>query len=204
MAIRTRITGSGVRENIMRENAKLRHPLLRTGTRHQALWQTIVQEGNPRGGMTAAQMKNACHLYHPQILKDLLDHRLVARREKNTDGAFRYVADERGRGTYVQEVTVEVELLEDDQGRFVTKTTLVGSTGDHGRIIRSLAKRRINFNVPLPNEPGVMPVAGVVNVDTPDGFSASRGKGATKTIDTSATEVEDPLLLEASASIIEG
>jgi hypothetical protein len=201
MAIRTRITGLGHRADILRKN-KARHHLIRVGTRHCAVWQTLVQDGNPRGGMTAAQLRNACHLYHPQVLKDLIDHRLVARRAKNSNGEYRYIADDKGRGSYVQVVEVEVELLEDEAGRFVTKTTLIGAAGSHGRIIRSLARRKIKFNVPLPQEPGVMPITGVVNVDNPEGFNYSQGSSRTQTIDVTGYEVEDPLLLEATATIL--
>lgn len=203
MPIRTRITGEAERAELKRK-AKGRHPLLKNGSKHQAVWQAICQDGNPKGGITAARLRALLGpIFHPQVLKDLIDHRLVTQRDKRPDGSFRYIGDDRGIGTYCQTVTVEVELLEDDKGRFVTKTTLVGSTGKHSRIIRSLGRRRINFNVPLPNEPGVEKIVGVVNVDNAQGFNSTPGMGRTaKFVEGESQQRQETGLIEGSYTIL--
>lgn len=205
MPVRTRITGQAERIDLKRK-AKGRHPLLKVGSRHSGIWQTIVNDGNPKHGITAAQIRGLNHMYHPQILKDLLDYRLVKVVGKNASGENIYIGDPNGHGTYMQQVTVEVELLEDESGKFFTRTKLQGRTTEPGRIIRSLGTRKMHFNVPLPEEPGVIKVAGDVRVDPMSDLPLSRN-AKPLTIDAEATEqkkTEVPLLLEATATIIEG
>jgi hypothetical protein len=200
MPIRTRISDRTERIELRRK-ALGRHPILKIGSRHNAVFQTIL-EGNVKGGFTAAQIDAYCGQYHPQILKDLIDYRLVRQLSRNANNEFKYVADPAAKGTYIQEVTVEVELLEDEHGRFFTRTTMKGRHPTPGRIIRSLGTRKIHFKVPLPEEASVTPVAGDVRVDDLPDTSTPR-YNPNVTIDAEASEHREPLLLEAKATIVE-
>jgi hypothetical protein len=199
--IRTRITGKAERAELHRK-AKGRHPLLKIGSRHNSIFQTILQDGNHKGGITASEIRHLNENYHPQILKDLLDHRLIKSIAKQDNNAFRYVADPAAKGSYVQEVTVEVELLEDEFGRFFTRTYLEGRHPTPGRIVRSLGSRKLHFKVPLPNEPEVTPIQGDARIDANTPLTR-RGGAQNAVIDAEAEEYREPLLLEATATRIE-
>lgn len=113
--------------------------------------------------MNAAQIAAACHVYHPQVLSDLRAAKLVieAKRVGNTKY---YIADPNGRGIHVQKVQIVVDLYETADGVFVTKATLVGQAKSDAPIVRKLKSRTVTINVPLPYEPGVEPVEGMVTV----------------------------------------
>jgi len=152
MPIKARITGDAARADIKRK-AKGRHPLLqRLDGPHLAVWQTIVQDGNPKGGMTAYQMRQATHMFHPQVLADLVASLLVAKIGRNGNNEIKYVADEKGRGAFIQTVTVHVEMYEDENGKFFTKTTIPGSDNVAGKIVRKVGERRIHMRVPMLEE----------------------------------------------------
>jgi hypothetical protein len=187
MPVRTRITGQAERADLTRKS-KGRHPILKLGSRHNAVFQTILQDGNPKGGITAAQIEAICGQYHPQILKDLLDYRLVTQYAKNSDNSYRYIADPKMRGTYIQEVTVEVTLLEDEHGRFFTLTKLPGRHPKPGRIVRALGTRKLHFRVPLPEQEGVQAVKNDSPVD-PDFAPVDFDTASEVTIDGEAVEV---------------
>lgn len=199
MGIRTRITDKAERIELERK-AKGRHPILKLGSRHNAVFQAIL-EGNAKRGYTAAQIQAFCGQYHPQILKDLLDYRLVkVVGKRGTENV--YAADPAAKGTYIQQVTVQVDLLEDEHGRFFTRTYLKGRANQPGRIIRQLGSRQIHFNIPLPEEPEVVKTTGHVVVDPiPD--EPMMGRARPMTVDASAEEVVPTLLLEAKATIVE-
>ena len=149
MPIRKRITSKPERQNPFR-TGKGRHPLLKLGSPHLNVWDLLCHYDAK--GLTSSQLKGKTTFYHPQVIKDLLDHKLIAKMPNKRGGEFVYVADKKGRGINVQEVTVEVELLEDEKGRFHAKAHVVGSNQiPHGGV-RTLRKRKMHFTIPLESE----------------------------------------------------
>jgi hypothetical protein len=126
---------------------KGRHPLLRIGTPHYAVWETIVTAGNPDGGITAASLKAICPLYHPQVMSDLQRSMLVAKNGK-LGASFLYVGDPNGRGIIPQQIEVEIEVYETDNGSFVTRTYLRGRQDTIGKITKYLTSRKIRIDIP--------------------------------------------------------
>lgn len=152
MPIKKRISGETARADIKRK-AKGRHPLLqKLDSPHLAVWQTIVQDGNPRGGITARQIAQGTHLYHPQVLADLIASVLVTKVGRNANNEVKYFGDEKGRGAFIQKVDVKVELFEDEHGKFFTRTTMSGSDNVAGKIVRKLGERTIHMRVPMLEE----------------------------------------------------
>ena len=146
MAIRNSINDPAVRKEQQRK-ARGRHPLLKIGSKHTAVWDAIVSSGNPKGGITSAQLRSICDDYHPQILADLKKAYLVTERGKIGNNK-KYIADPNGKGIISQQVTVEVELYETENGEFVTRTRLYGRVDNPGVVNRFLGSRKITLDVP--------------------------------------------------------
>jgi hypothetical protein len=190
MPIRQRITGEAARADVTRKN-RGQHPLLRVGSLHRGLWEAIVHDGNPKGGITSAQLRAIYPNFHPQLLADLQKAKLVAKAGK-IRSSFRYVADERGRGIIPQQVTVEVELYETETGALVTRTYLHGRKDEPGKPVRFLTSRKITIDVPGQYAPGVQEVAGDVTIDPePDPYELVKAKKA-KRDDNVIIEADTP------------
>lgn len=153
MPIKQRLTGEAAKRADLHRKKRGRHPMLGLASKHLSVWQTIVQDGNPQGGITARQIQRLTHNYHPQILKDLCDAFLVIKVGRNTHNEVKYFGDDKGRGMNVQKVTALVELFEDESGNFFTRTTLEGGADNvTGRIVRQVAARRVHMRVPALEE----------------------------------------------------
>lgn len=126
-------------------NSKLRHPMLKTGSPHFSIWDTLVNAG--AGGLTAAQIKSRNSLYHPQVIKDLMDARLIAVVNQNQNEK-QYIADPKGRGRHIQSVRVVVQLLEDESGYFHAVAYVPGQNTQPSGKVRVAHERGINFVVP--------------------------------------------------------
>lgn len=148
MPIRRSLTDKPKRESQHR-TAKGRHPLLKLGSRHLNVWDILCNAG--LDGYTAAQIKARTTFYHPQIMKDLLDARLITQIEKDGN-EFTYIADPRGIGIIPHQVRVEVKLLEDEAGYFHAVAYVKGSTQQPKGAVRVIAERGFNFKVPLEDD----------------------------------------------------
>jgi hypothetical protein len=177
MPIRQRLSNETRRREV-KMRGKGRHPLIQnTVSPHFSLWTTICDEGNPAGGMTAGRMKNRCGQYHPQVLKDLIDHFLVMPiGTKQSTGQKLYVADPKGKGIDPIMVRVEVELLEDEDGNFFTRTIMPGRAQSPGKIKRIIGKRGINFVVRGEDDPSIILADNVIKADSLDGISEEDGR----------------------------
>jgi hypothetical protein len=144
MPIRKRLTNKPRRESELR-NAKGRHPLLKTGSRHFNVWDVMLSFKEP---ITAEQISNRTTFFHPQILKDLLDAKLIKKVGKRGT-EYLFVADPAGLGIIPREVRVQVELVEDEEGFFHAFAYVVGSTQKPKGGVRTLVKRGLNFIVPM-------------------------------------------------------
>lgn len=167
MPIRSRHGPAGRQEETT--SKKGRHPLIAdTKSRHFAVWNYIRTEGNPSGGITAAQLKDGCWAYHPQIVADLQKHALVAKTGERRAKHHVYVADEKGKGVNIQSVAVTVEVFETDKGAFVTRTTLHGRIEDPGKIVRLLATKNITIDIPPGLGSGIRVVPAMAEYMQPD------------------------------------
>ncbi len=146
MPINRRLTNQPKREDPSRTN-KGRHPLLGNGSKHLSVWETLVDNGP----LTAAGIKARTTFYHPQVLKDLMDAKLVAKLGKK-NASFIYAADPKGRGIIPREVLVKVELLEDEEGYFHAVAWVVGSSQKPKGGTRTIKSRGIKFVIPMESE----------------------------------------------------
>lgn len=141
-----------------------KHPLLARQRNHH-VWQSLVLLNKKHGPVTAAHLQREVgDLWHPQILADLQNAKLVIKHHKVGTRWF-YVADPNGWGVIQQQVEIKIDLYEDGKGNFVTQTTLKGRKGDVGKPVRFLKSRTIRIAVPMQNEPGVQEVVGDIVVD---------------------------------------
>ena len=202
MAIRTRISGLAERAELKRK-AKGRHPYLKLGSSQNAVFQTILQDGNPAGGITAARVEAMCGYYHPQIMKNLLDYKLITQISKSGN-EFKYIADPAARGTYMQDVTINVELLEDENGQFFCRAKVHGGKASHAKIVRVIGSRKIHFKVPLLGDPSIMNVTQDIELEEHK-FTVPETNTQNTIIDVTANEVIDEdgaLLLLPSYAIV--
>lgn len=166
MPIRSRITGHTARLKA-KQDAKRLHSLLAPGSKHHAVWHTLVEAG--RKGLTAYQLQQREHNYHPQVLSDLAANGLVQKLGKKGQ-QFIYTADPTGRGVITQRVEVKVELYETGNGQLVTRTIVQGIRGRPDQICKKLAERTISFTIPTRDGKWVTPVSpGEIVVDDKQG-----------------------------------
>jgi len=152
MPIRKRLTDAPKRTDPF-HNKKGRHPLLKIGSPHFSVWDTLCTAGKGNKGLSNAQIQNRTTLWHPQVMKDLLDARLVAKVGKNGN-EFLYTADPKGRGIIPTELVVDVVIVEDERGYFFATAKIRGSQGSPKGGTREIGKRSVNFIVPLEGELG--------------------------------------------------
>jgi hypothetical protein len=136
--------------------------LLKLGSRHLDVWRTIVDHGNPANGITSAQLKQLTHLYHPQVLADLKQARLVTSIGMRK-GHKLYIADPRGRGEMTQRLDIKIEVYETEDGAFLTRTVLKGRVNNSGKIKRLITERHVTVTIPV-SERGI-DVVGDISVD---------------------------------------
>jgi hypothetical protein len=189
MAIKKRVSSGEAKRQFQLQNPKAQHPLLKLGSRTASVWQTIVQHGNPAGGISAANIAKHCVWYHPQVLADLQHAGLVTKIGKR-NGHFMYVADPRGIGVVNQTVKITVELLERADGTFAVNTILHGAVASNAKIVRVLTTRNIFMDVPLPDANGVEVIVGDVATSSEDSLPTRPAKEEPLTLDTTYTIVE--------------
>lgn len=144
MPIRSRITGTTARLKV-KQDAKRLHSLLVPGSKHHAVWHTLVEAG--KKGLTAYQLQQREHNYHPQVLSDLAVNGLVQKLGKKGQ-QFVYTADPSGKGIITQRVEVKLELYETTNGQLVTRTVVQGIRGRPDEICKKLAERTVSFTIP--------------------------------------------------------
>lgn len=138
------VLGPAVRRDTNRPNS--RHPLLKVGTPHHAVWDMLTGPKASKG-LTAAQLKAVCPQFHPQVLSDLVHSQLVLKVGK-IGSSFLYAGDPTGVGIIHQQVEVQVEFYETENGEFVTRTNLLGRVAEPGKITRYLGTKSVRFDIP--------------------------------------------------------